>query len=155
MRDSQVGRLVFFFLFHMLTLQAWGMEDVRRIDFNRDIRPILSDNCFTCHGPDEQQRVNELRLDRREEAFADRDGHRAIVPGDVAASVLHQRVTSPDPEKRMPPQDSGRHLTESQIQLLTEWIQQGATWTDHWAFVAPQRPVTPGDSAEKLEPQSD
>ena len=139
MRDSVIGRLFFFFLLIMLAPTAWGIDDVRRIDFNRDIRPILSDNCYTCHGPDEQQRVNDLRLDRREVAFSDRKGHRAIVPGDVAASLLHQRISSSDAEKRMPPTDSGRELTDSQIQLLTEWIRQGADWTEHWAFVAPQR----------------
>ena len=139
MRDSLIDRLVFVLLLNMLASQAWGMDDVRRIDFNRDIRPILSDNCYTCHGPDEQQRVNDLRLDRREVAFSDRKGHPAIVPGDVAASLLHQRVSSSDPEKRMPPKDSGRELTDSQIQLLTEWIRQGAEWTEHWAFIAPKR----------------
>ena len=139
MRDSQINRLVFFILLNMPASQACGMEDVGRIDFNRDIRPILSDNCYTCHGPDEQQRVSDLRLDRREVAFSDRDGHQAIVPGDVAASLLHQRVSSTDSEKRMPPKDSGRELTDSQIQLLTEWIRQGAEWTEHWAFVAPKR----------------
>ena len=143
MRNSQIHRLVFVLLLNVLASQAWGIDDVRRIDFNRDIRPILSDNCYTCHGPDEQQRVNDLRLDRREVAFSDRKGHPAIVPGDVAASLLHQRVSSSDPEKRMPPRDSGRELTDSQIQLLTEWIRQGAEWTEHWAFVAPKRPDLP------------
>ena len=143
MRDSQIARFVIFILLAALSSRAWGMEDVRRIDFNRDIRPILSDNCFICHGPDEQQRVNDLRLDRREEAFADREGHRVIVPGDVAASVLHQRISSSDPEQRMPPKDSGRELTDSQVQLLTEWIRQGAEWKEHWAFVAPQRHDSP------------
>ncbi|RLT21171.1 MAG: hypothetical protein DWI29_02470, partial [Planctomycetota bacterium] len=143
MRNSQIHRLVFVLLLNVLASQAWGIDDVRPIDFNRDIRPILSDNCYTCHGPDEQQRVNDLRLDRREVAFSNRKGHPAIVPGDVAASLLHQRVSSSDPEKRMPPRDSGRELTDSQIQLLTEWIRQGAEWTEHWAFVAPKRPALP------------
>jgi len=143
MRDIRINRPVFFFLLHMLASQAWGGDDVRQIDFNRDIRPILSDNCYTCHGPDEQQRVNDLRLDRRDAVFADREGHPAVVPGDAAASLLHQRISSSDPEKRMPPGDSGRELTDAQSQLLTEWIRQGAVWTDHWAFVAPQRPDLP------------
>ena len=131
--------MVLVFLLNVLASRALGMDDVGHIDFNRDIRPILSDNCYTCHGPDEQQRVNDLRLDRREVAFSDRKGHPAIVPGDVAASLLHQRVSSSDPEKRMPPKDSGKELTDIQIQLLTEWIRQGAEWTEHWAFIAPQR----------------
>ncbi len=139
MRATHIVLLVFCF-FPTLTLsQAAALEETRRVDFNRDIRPILSDTCYTCHGPDEQQRVNDLRLDRREVAFADRKGHRAIVPGDVSASVLLQRIASTDPEKRMPPKDSGRELSDAQMQLLTEWIRQGADWTEHWAFVAPQR----------------
>lgn len=139
MRDSQIVRLVIVLLLNMFASQALGIDDVGRIDFNRDIRPILSDNCYTCHGPDEQQRVNDLRLDRREVAFSNREGHPAIVPGDLGASLLHQRVSSSDPENRMPPKDSGRELTDIQIQLLTEWIRQGAVWTEHWAFIAPLR----------------
>ncbi len=114
-------------------------EPVRRVDFSRDIRPILSDICFTCHGPDEPQRVNDLRLDTRDGVFSERDGRRVIVPGDTSASLLHQRITSADPEERMPPQDSGRKLTDHQIHLLTDWISQGAAWNEHWAFVLPQR----------------
>jgi len=139
MRSSQITRFGMIVLLSAFPWPVQALEDFRRIDFNRDIRPILSDNCFTCHGPDEQQRVNDLRLDRSAEALADRDGHRAIVPGDIAASLLHQRISSSDPEQRMPPKDSGRQLTESQIELLTEWIRQGAEWKEHWAFVAPQR----------------
>ena len=143
MTDSRRSRFAVFFLLAALPSQAWSMEDGRRIDFNRDIRPILSDNCFTCHGPDEQKRVNDLRLDRPENVFEDRDGHCAVVPGDVKASVLHQRITSSNPEQRMPPPDSGRNLTESQIQRLTDWIGQGAEWKEHWAFIAPQRHELP------------
>jgi hypothetical protein len=139
MRFSQIIYFVMIVLLSILHCRACGTDDVKPIDFNRDIRPILSDNCFTCHGPDEQQRVNDLRLDRSVEAFADRDGHRAVVPGDVAASILHQRISSSDSEQRMPPMDSGRQLTEAQIELLTEWIRQGAEWKEHWAFVAPHR----------------
>lgn len=128
---------------------ANAQESGQPVDFTRDIRPILSDKCFKCHGPDEEKRVSELRLDQRDSAFAARNGAAAVVSGDVKSSVLHQRVNSTDPEIRMPPVDSGRQLTETQIQLLTEWIEQGAKWTDHWAFVTPQRhelPSTPGDT---------
>ena len=118
-------------------------EPVRPVDFSRDIRPILSDICFTCHGPDEQQRVNNLRLDTRDGVFSEREGRRVIVPGDISASILHQRITSADPEKRMPPKDSGRKLTEHQIHLLTDWISQGAEWTEHWAFIPPARHEPP------------
>lgn len=138
-----------FALLTMLTLSVAfptsisALEDRRKIDFNRDIRPILSDNCFTCHGPDEQQRVSNLRLDQRESAFAEHEGRHAVVSGDPDASELHRRVTSTDAEVRMPPENSGRKLTETQIQLLREWIQQGAEWSEHWAFVAPERHQPP------------
>lgn len=143
MRSGQITRSGMIVLLSTIAFQVQAFEDHRRIDFNRDVRPILSDNCFTCHGPDEQQRVNDLRLDRSEDIFADRNGHRVIVPGDVAASILHQRISSSDAEQRMPPRDSGRQLTEAQIQILAEWIQQGAEWKEHWAFVAPQRHESP------------
>ncbi len=123
---------------------ATGAEEpVRPVDFDRDIRPILSDKCFTCHGPDEQQRASGLRLDVRESAFAARDGKTAIVPNDLNASVLHQRVTSTDADQRMPPKDSGLELSEAEIQLLTRWIQEGAKWTEHWAFLRPTKHELP------------
>lgn len=115
----------------------------REVDFSQDIRPILSDVCFTCHGPDEQQRVSDFRLDTRDGAFAPlEDGH-AIVPGDAGASLLVSRILSDDPDLQMPPPDSGRTLSGEQRELLRQWIEQGAPWQDHWAFVSPQRPVVP------------
>jgi hypothetical protein len=123
---------------------ATGTEEpVRPIDFDRDIRPILSDKCFTCHGPDEQQRASGLRLDVRESAFAARDGKSAIVPNDLTASLLHQRITSTDADQKMPPEDSGQKLSEAEIQLLTRWIQEGAKWTEHWAFLRPTKHELP------------
>ena len=123
--------------------QAIADENARRIDFDRDIRPILSDTCFTCHGPDEGQRVSKLRLDRRDGVFSDREGRPVVAPGNTAASVLHQRITATDPEQRMPPVDSGRELSPHQIELLAEWIRQGAEWSEHWAFVAPKQTAPP------------
>jgi len=122
---------------------ASAEEPVRNVNFSRDIRPILSDICFTCHGPDEQQRVNDLRLDKRDGVFSEREGRPVIVPGDISASLLHQRITSTDQDKRMPPKDSGRNLTEHQIRLLTDWISQGAAWSEHWAFIPPERHEPP------------
>ncbi|MEQ9407386.1 MAG: DUF1553 domain-containing protein [Fuerstiella sp.] len=113
------------------------------IDFNRDIRPILSDACFKCHGPDEQQRVSEFRLDTRKGVFGDVDAGKVVVPHNAVASRLYQRITSDDPEQRMPPPDSGRSLTERQIQLLRQWIADGAIWQQHWAFEPLQRPALP------------
>ncbi|MBS1790961.1 MAG: DUF1549 domain-containing protein [Acidobacteria bacterium] len=116
----------------------------RRIDFNRDIHPILSDKCFACHGPDATAKKIKLRLDSEASATADLGrGRRAIVPGDVEKSLLVQRITHKDEMMRMPPVDSGRKLTQAEIDLLTEWIRQGAHWQQHWSFVTPTRPVLP------------
>ncbi len=115
------------------------------VDFNRDIRPILSDNCFVCHGPDEANRKGGLRLDRREQAIrAAESGDIAIVPGQPAASHLISRVISTDPERVMPPPSSRKgSLSKDQIKLLNLWIAQGAEFTSHWAFKAPDRPQLP------------
>lgn len=114
-----------------------------KIDFDRQIRPILSDKCFHCHGPDVQSQESDLRLDTKEEAFKDLGGHRAIVPGDVAASELIKRITSSDETERMPPPDSGRELSAEQIELLKRWIAEGASWQQHWAFMPVRRPNLP------------
>jgi len=113
------------------------------VDFDRDIRPILSDVCYKCHGPDEKQRDSELRLDRKESALGEIDGHRPIVPGDPKASELYRRIISQDKDERMPPEDSGRELTGKQIDLLKKWIEQGAKWNEHWAFATLVRPEIP------------
>ncbi|MEO2014004.1 MAG: DUF1553 domain-containing protein [Fuerstiella sp.] len=117
------------------------------INFNRDIRPILSDVCFKCHGPDEQQRVSDFRLDTKTGAFGRVDGGHAVVPHDVSGSLLFQKITSTDPEVRMPPSDSGRTLSAQQIELLRQWIAGGAAWQEHWAFIPPQQPDLPTTQA--------
>jgi len=113
------------------------------VDFDRDIRPILSDNCFACHGPDEKQRMASLRLDIKEGMFADRGGHPIIVSGDAAASRLYQRISAKEKQQRMPPPYSERTLTDPQIDLIRKWIDQGARWEMHWAYVAPKRLEAP------------
>lgn len=115
----------------------------RPIDFNRDIRPILSDTCYTCHGPAKGARKAGLRLDTEEGAFADLDGHKAIVPGKLADSELWKRITHPHAAKRMPPAKTGKTLTPRQIALVKQWIEQGAKWDKHWAFIPPVRPALP------------
>ena len=114
-----------------------------RVEFNRDIRPLLSDKCFTCHGPDPARRRTKLRFDLERDAKQDLGGRSAIVPGDAAKSVLIHRITADDPARRMPPPASGRTLTERDIQLLQQWIEQGAKWESHWSFVAPKRAALP------------
>ena len=121
-------------------------------DFNHDIRPILSDNCFVCHGPDEKERQAGLRLDQRGSATKlTESGEIAIVPGKVEASELIKRVTSTDEATRMPPL-KGKHkpLTASQIELLKRWVASGAEYSSHWAFKAPVRPSIPDVDAARF-----
>ena len=114
-----------------------------KIEFNRDIRPILSDACFHCHGPDSAKRQAGLRLDQEEAAKAERDGHRTIFAGEATRSEMVRRITSADPDEVMPPRNSNRSLTAAQIELLKKWIDQGAQWQSHWSFIAPRRPAVP------------
>ncbi|MBK5292613.1 MAG: DUF1553 domain-containing protein [Acidobacteriia bacterium] len=112
-------------------------------DFNREIRPILSDHCFSCHGPDEKSRMANLRLDTRDGAFASKAGSAYIVPGNAAASLLFQRINHEKKPMRMPPEAFGRPLTPKQIALLRAWIDDGAKWEIHWSYTPPQRPALP------------
>jgi hypothetical protein len=117
--------------------------DDDRVIFNRDIRPILSDNCFKCHGPDAKQRAAKLRLDTREGATAERKHGAAVVPGKSADSDLIKRITAASVDDRMPPAETGKKLTPRQVALLKKWIDQGAEWQGHWAFIKPERPALP------------
>ena len=114
------------------------------IRYGQHIRPILSDRCFKCHGPDQAARQSDLRLDDRASATVDRGGYAAIVPGDVEASELWLRVNHHDPDERMPPSDSGKKpLTAQEKSMLRQWIEAGAQYEDHWSYVPPQRPEVP------------
>lgn len=110
------------------------------VNFDRQIRPILSDNCFTCHGPDEKHRMAALHFDTKEGAFS-KTG--VIIPGDSANSRMYLRISNPNVAVRMPPTYSGRKLTAEQVQLIKTWIDEGAKWETHWAFVPPKRPDPP------------
>jgi len=133
--------------FRLLALCAIAMAALAAapgaVDFDRDIRPILADNCFACHGPDEKPRMANLRLDVKDGMFADRGGRPVIVTGDAAASRLYQRISEKDKAKRMPPAYSERSLSEQQIELVRKWIDQGAKWEMHWAYIPPKRPEVP------------
>jgi hypothetical protein len=128
----------------MLPLTALAAD--ARLDFNRDIRPILSNHCFKCHGPDAAERkggTNGLRLDVAEGATEDLGGYAAIVPGQPEASELWKRITASDPAVRMPPQGSGKQLSAGEIERLREWIRQGAPYARHWSYEPPVRPPVP------------
>jgi hypothetical protein len=112
-----------------------------KVSFSRDILPILSDNCFFCHGPDPNNRKADLRLDTKDAALRTKDP--IIVPGKSGESELILRVTSDDNEERMPPPKSNRQITPQQIELLKRWIDEGAVWGKHWAYEAPERPSVP------------
>lgn len=113
-------------------------------DFNQAIRPILSENCYKCHGPDDAVRKGHLRFDVRNEALRPaKSGRIAIVPGVAEKSELIARITATDPQNRMPPVSSGKKLTQGQIELLRHWVATGAKYAEHWAYVKPNRPELP------------
>ena len=126
-----------------------------RIDYNRDIRPIFSDNCYACHGPDKDKRKAGLRLDIKEDAFKRLESNAfALVPGDPRKSKLLELVAAENDEDRMPPVKTGKRLTKPQVELLRRWIEEGATWQGHWAYISPERPALPkvtGESAVRSE----
>src|SRR5688572_9919209 len=127
-----------------LALAGVVRADGPPVDFIRDVRPILSDACFHCHGPDPAQRKGKFRLDIKDEVFrAGKSGKTPIVPGKPAESELIARILSTDPDEVMPPPDAKTQLRPEQIETLKKWVASGAEYRGHWAFVAPQRPTPP------------
>ena len=127
-----------------VTAAAWADEG--EINFARDVQPILADNCYFCHGPDGNQRKADLRLDALDPKlgpFAARDGYSIIAPKNLDDSVLIMRITSDDPDVKMPPPAANRHVTDKQIETIKRWIEQGAKWGKHWAFEPAVRPLPP------------
>ena len=126
-----------------LTLLSRGdgpSATIGKLDFNRDIRPILAENCFACHGPDAKKRKGDLRLDVKDPTH---QTGKILVPGKAGESELVRRLLTADAGKLMPPTKSGKKLTPSQIALVKRWVEEGATYADHWAFVSPKRSATP------------
>ena len=120
-------------------------------DFTRDIRPILSENCFACHGQDAKKRKGKLRLDKGDVAIAERDGVQAIAPGNLEKSEAWTRILSEDEDEVMPPRDSDKELSDAEKDILKQWILQGAQYADHWAFTAPKPPVVPKGGANPID----
>ena len=139
----------------LITALTTAAPALAAVDFNREIRPILSDNCFKCHGPDDKHRMANLRLDIHDGgAYAQRSKGPLLVPGDASKSILYQRVGNPDKNRRMPPPNAELTLTTKQVQLIKEWIDEGAKWETHWALSAPVRPAVPSvkDAARVRNP---
>ncbi|SKB01060.1 Planctomycete cytochrome C [Prosthecobacter debontii] len=114
--------------------------DSEAVDFSKQVRPILSENCFFCHGPDEAKREAGLRLDEEKTAKADNEGVIAVVPGDPDKSALIQRIVSTDPDEVMPPPKQHKEIPAAQIELLKQWIREGAPWGGHWSYEKVVRP---------------
>ncbi|HWB06204.1 MAG TPA: PSD1 and planctomycete cytochrome C domain-containing protein [Verrucomicrobiales bacterium] len=141
------------------SLLAMGLAAVQissaataEVSFNRDIRPILSENCYSCHGPDKRARKAERRIDNAEGAYAEHEGTRAFVPGDPAKSDAWARVSSVETDDdHMPPSKSGKKLKPEQIALLKKWIEEGAKYESHWSFIPPKRPEVPHIEGRKAE----
>ncbi|MBC8164410.1 MAG: DUF1549 domain-containing protein, partial [Bryobacteraceae bacterium] len=131
----------------LLLSGAVALSGAPPVDFNREVRPILSDNCFQCHGPDEKHRMAGVRLDTKEGAFAQTKRGALIVPGKAGNSLLFQRINHAEKGRRMPPPTADRNLNEKQIATVQRWIDEGAAWQTHWAFTAPQRPELPAVGA--------
>lgn len=145
--SSRVRRSTLSLAAALLGLTSGGLAAIAGaaspIEFNRDIRPILSDKCFACHGPDSASREADLRLDIEEQAKADRGGYAVIVPENLDESALVQRITSEDESERMPPAETGKPLSAKEIDLLKRWVAEGAPWQLAWAYVPPKRTAAP------------
>ena len=135
-------RLALLFLI-LPPLAGIAFSQSSKVDFQRQIRPLLSDTCFQCHGPDPQVRMAGLRLDLREDFFEARTSGVPVVPGDPDSSLVFRRITEEDPARRMPPSYSQKTLSEDQVDLIRRWIEEGAVWRQHWAFIPPGRPEPP------------
>ncbi|TVP96371.1 MAG: DUF1553 domain-containing protein [Planctomycetaceae bacterium] len=146
---------MFFMSTRLVLILAWLLtaESLVRADspnFNRDIRPILSDRCFACHGPDEATREADLRLDQAASATEERDGYHAVSPGDSGGSEVIRRVISADDDLRMPPPEFGEPLTVAEIELLRQWIDAGGEYAQHWSLAPLHRPSIPTPAATEL-----
>src|SRR4051794_4924936 len=127
----------------MLPAFAFSQTQSQALNYDRDVRPILSENCFQCHGQDSKKRMAGLRLDSFETATADRHGHAALVPGKPEESLIYQRITAEPRSRRMPPEYANKNLTPEQVSLLKRWIEEGGKYAKHWAFVPPVHPALP------------
>ena len=138
-----------------LWLSIAGFESAVAVDavpdavsFSRQIRPLLSDRCFQCHGPDSVRREADLRFDQKEGVLGDRGGRPIVIAGAPQRSELIARIHSTDADWMMPPPDSGKSLSTAEAGLIEKWIEQGAHWEEHWAWIPPERPTPPHKSGD-------
>jgi hypothetical protein len=141
-----------FFIIALIAQTGSHFVSANEIDFNQDVRPILSDKCFACHGPDEHDRKADLRLDTFEGATHDNDGTTAIVPGDIKASEAWARIITDDEDEAMPPPKHNKHLTKREKDILKQWILEGAEYKPHWAYTPVTRPEdAPDDTSAAID----
>lgn len=141
MKQSIFSSILAILMFGVATAFAYAEE---KVDFNREIRPILAKKCFACHGPDDEHRSAGLRLDQMDTAQSKLEsGETAIIPGNSAGSAIIKRISAADPSQQMPPSDTGITLTDEQKRLLAKWIDQGAKYGPHWAYVRPEKKAFP------------
>ena len=131
-----------------------GLVSGAAVEYNRDIRPILSENCFRCHGPDSAARKGKLRLDLRDDAIAARKDGAALVPGKPDESGVVKRLTATDPDDVMPPPDTHKEVSSAQREVIRRWITEGANYQPHWAYITPVRPAVPEVQGSKLKAQN-
>jgi hypothetical protein len=141
-RKSMINRRRVFFALVLLFLPGLSL-DAAKVDYNRDIKPILSNRCYTCHGPDGDERKAGLRLDNREGALKDLGGYAAVAPGKIADSELIKRIATTDEDDVMPPVGKGTRLSEREVQLFKGWIAEGADYDVHWSYAQVKRPRVP------------
>ena len=147
MKPCIQNTLLIHFAFLAACAQCVSIAD-SKVDYNRDVRPILSENCLPCHGFDEKARKADLRLDVMDSAYADRNGTAAIVPGNLETSEAWTRITSQDDDQVMPPPTSHFRLNAAQREKLKAWIEQGAPYASHWAFISPKKADLPAGSSD-------
>src|SRR5262249_11194551 len=142
--DPRVTRILLPAVLSLLLTASQAAAADPKIDYSRDLRPILASHCWSCHGPDDRPREAELRLESRDATLARRQQRKpAVVPGDPAGSALISRIEAEKAARRMPPPEVKKPLSDQQKQLLRRWIEQGADFSQHWAFVPPRRPSVP------------
>ncbi len=148
--DTPMNRFVFLFAVALLPSLASAADD--KVIFNRDVRPILGEYCFHCHGPDPGSRKEGIRFDREDGFFGDRDGAGpTVVKGQPEKSILYTRIISTDEDEVMPPPKEHKKLKPAEIAILKKWIEQGAEWQPHWAFIAAQKSQVPAGAAHPVD----